>query len=243
MAGIAMTSDAVDRLAWLNQVFRELADHLTMAVLAVVQHDPRACLAHANRLMPTLKSKRVRVAIAAFYLRCILADQVVWGVAVIARRNRAMAGFLPTGELLAHDVAVRAGRRVIRQIRRAPRVVERVSACPDQYPRQSKRKQCNKWPKVHIAPPCRCLRLLSSYAAPASKALAGWPVSALTFGIKKARAADAPAFAQRRAISIVGLGGGVAVSRPGSYLGRILRACTITLVSLALRSVRSCCAS
>jgi len=185
MAGIAMTSDAVDRLAWLNQVFWELADHLTMAVLAVVQHDPRACLAHANRLMPILKSKRVRVAIAAIYLRCILADQVVWGVAVIARRDRAMAGFLPTGELLAHDVAVRAGRRVIRQIRRAPCVVERVSACPDQHPRQSKRKQHNEWPKVHTAPPCRCLRLLSSYAAPASKALAGWPVSALTFGIKK----------------------------------------------------------
>jgi hypothetical protein len=38
----------------------------------------------------------------------------VWGVAVVARRDRAMAGLLPTGELLTHDVAVRAGRRVIR---------------------------------------------------------------------------------------------------------------------------------
>jgi hypothetical protein len=64
-------------------------------------------------------------------LSCILADEICRRVAVIAGCNRAVRRLEPTVELLAHDVAVGAGRRVIRQIRPAPGVGESICADAD----------------------------------------------------------------------------------------------------------------
>src|SRR5262245_32381067 len=49
-------------------------------------------------------------------LGCILADEVRRRVATIAGRNRAMGRFEPAVELLLHDMAVGAGRRVVGEV-------------------------------------------------------------------------------------------------------------------------------
>jgi hypothetical protein len=67
-------------------------------------------------------------------IRCfgrILADEVCRGVAVVAGRHRAVGRLEPAVELFAHNVAVGAGRRVIRQIGPAPGVGESVYADAD----------------------------------------------------------------------------------------------------------------
>lgn len=49
----------------------------------------------------------------------VFAGKMIRGVAVVANRGLAMTGRNPTRELLAHDVAVGAGRGTISQIRSA----------------------------------------------------------------------------------------------------------------------------
>ena len=49
-------------------------------------------------------------------LRRIFADEVCRGMAMVAGRHRAVRRLEPAVELFAHDVAVGASRRVIRQI-------------------------------------------------------------------------------------------------------------------------------
>src|SRR5262249_19200205 len=49
-------------------------------------------------------------------LGCIFADEICRGVAAVAGGNRAMRRLEPAVELLLHDMAVSAGRRIIREV-------------------------------------------------------------------------------------------------------------------------------
>src|SRR5262245_42378674 len=53
---------------------------------------------------------------AVLRLRQILRNQPGWRVAVVADGHGSMAGARPGDVVIAHDVAVRAGGRVIRQV-------------------------------------------------------------------------------------------------------------------------------
>jgi hypothetical protein len=68
-------------------------------------------------------------AVRCFYR--VFADEVCRRVAAIAACHRAVRRLEPAVELLAHDVAVRAGLRVIRQIGPAPGICESVYADTD----------------------------------------------------------------------------------------------------------------
>ena len=64
-------------------------------------------------------------------VRCfcyIFADEVRRGMTAITRRNGAMGRFHPAVILLAHDVAISASRRIIRQIRPTLGIGKRVEA-------------------------------------------------------------------------------------------------------------------
>src|SRR5262245_17399077 len=49
-------------------------------------------------------------------LGCIFADEICRSVAAVAGGNRAMRRLEPAVELLLHDMAVSAGRRIIREV-------------------------------------------------------------------------------------------------------------------------------
>ena len=69
-----------------------------------------------NIVLVTARGEEKRMPEAIRYLGCILADEVHRRVATIAGRNRAMGRFEPAVELLAHHMAVGAGRRVVSKI-------------------------------------------------------------------------------------------------------------------------------
>ncbi len=64
-------------------------------------------------------------------LRQVLRHEPGWRVAIVADGDRAMAGALPGREMIAHDVAVGARRRVIRHVRPDLGVQKRVAADAD----------------------------------------------------------------------------------------------------------------
>jgi hypothetical protein len=59
--------------------------------------------------------ERVKKSVAGFHR--VLADQVVWRMAVIAGGGRPMAGLDPRIILRAHGMAVRAGSGIVQQVR------------------------------------------------------------------------------------------------------------------------------
>jgi hypothetical protein len=64
-------------------------------------------------------------------LGCILADEVCRRVTAIAARHRAMRRLEPAVELLLHDMAVGAGRRIVSKVGPALGVGEGIGANPD----------------------------------------------------------------------------------------------------------------
>src|SRR5262249_60453624 len=64
-------------------------------------------------------------------LRCILADEVYRGVAVIAGRHRTVRRLEPGIELFAHNVAVGAGRRIVSEVGPTLGISEGIDANPD----------------------------------------------------------------------------------------------------------------
>src|SRR4030095_13031673 len=73
-------------------------------------------------------------------LRGILADEVCRSVAVVAGRHRAVRRLAPAVELFAHDVAVGAGRRIVRKVGPSLGIRESIDTNPhgnaDHHPEQ-----------------------------------------------------------------------------------------------------------
>jgi len=70
-----------------------------------------------------------------------LADEIVRHMAIVARGDRVMTGLLPAIELLAHNVAIGAGARVIRQVGQPIGVEKRVAADTSQHPNKNNQKR------------------------------------------------------------------------------------------------------
>lgn len=95
-------------------------------------------------IMPAGEIKRMPEAVVG--LDGILSDQVVGSVAVVAGRDRMMAGLHPGVVLRLHDMAIRAGRRIIREIRVSLGVDKCVAAKPESHSQQNggRDADCNR---------------------------------------------------------------------------------------------------
>src|SRR5262245_55927427 len=100
-------------------------------------------------------------AIAGFCV--VLPKKASRGVTVIAHCKRAMGRLYPAGVLLAHDVTVCAGCRVVGHVRPTPRVRERVPdyahCCAYCYPQRNSPNRAQSHPvsfcigtRLYIAP-------------------------------------------------------------------------------------------
>src|SRR5688500_10797535 len=74
----------------------------------------------------------------------VLADEIVWRVAVVASRHRMMARLLPAIVMLAHDVAVDAGPRIAAEIRKAFAVTNGIAAGPDRCTNEDAQQQAEQ---------------------------------------------------------------------------------------------------
>lgn len=95
--------------------------------------------------VPCRERERVIPPIDAFHK--IFADErTMWGVAVVTSGDRMMRRFLPGGEMIVHDVAVRAGIRIVTEVRRSVRIHECVTSGSDKGPRQNRDQENEKEP-------------------------------------------------------------------------------------------------
>ena len=79
----------------------------------------------------------VRVPEPVARLGGVLAQEIVWNVAVVAHRHRSMTALDPAVILLVHHMAVRACARGVAHIGPAPRIRERVGPEPEHCTQQN----------------------------------------------------------------------------------------------------------
>ena len=97
---------------------------LGVAGAAGVLGDASVSLGDAKGIGIAADREVERVPEAVARLHRVLGNQRVRRVTVVARRHGVMAPLGPRGEVLAHDVAVRARRRIVAEVRVAARVPE-----------------------------------------------------------------------------------------------------------------------
>lgn len=103
--------------ARLSAVLTDDAAHqIMMTVDTVVLQNRGVARSDSNWLVKVLKGETLGMPEAVLRLGEVLAHQVVGRVAIVARRHRVMAGVLPAGIVVAHDVAVHAGLRIVAEI-------------------------------------------------------------------------------------------------------------------------------
>jgi len=81
-----------------------------------------------NRLVKFLRRERKAMPKTIGGFHVILPDEVMGGVAIIARGDVTMTGLRPPFILLVHDVAVDAGPRVFGEVRGTLGVMKRINA-------------------------------------------------------------------------------------------------------------------
>jgi len=92
---------------------KDLADQSLMARDAVIAENFAIAGPDANGFVKILQSEALGVPKPILGLGQVFADKIMRRVAVIARRNGMMTGFLPAIVLVTHDMAVHAGFRVV----------------------------------------------------------------------------------------------------------------------------------
>jgi hypothetical protein len=99
------------RVHWFNSV-----DNFLMTGTAGLLGNLPAVRFDLNIVLVAARGEEKRMPEAVGRFRRILADEVCRGVAMVAGRNRAVRRLEPAVELLAHHMAVGAGRRVVSKI-------------------------------------------------------------------------------------------------------------------------------
>ena len=106
----------------------DIVDDVLMTFAAGVFRDTPAAFLDLDRLVKFVRRERERMKKAVLRFREILRNEPRRRVAIVARRDRAMAGFNPGIEMVLHDVAVGAGAGIVAEIRAAFGIDERVTA-------------------------------------------------------------------------------------------------------------------
>ena len=112
-----------------------------MAPDAVVLHDSQTAGLDLDRLVKILKRKALAVPQAMLDLDQILAYKIVRHVAIVARRRRVVRALSPAVVLIAHDMAIHARSRVVRQVAQPLGIVEREHAHAEHHTRSRGQKR------------------------------------------------------------------------------------------------------
>lgn len=127
MADVTMAAHAAQRLIRPRRRIDRL-DDVSVTGATGAFGDARIHRRDANRFRERASGEVERMPEPIAGFGCVFADEVVRRVAVVAHRHAAMARSLPAFELLPHDVAIGAGGGIVRQVRAAARIEERVAA-------------------------------------------------------------------------------------------------------------------
>src|SRR5262245_41357748 len=123
----SMAADTNGRLAAARRDVH-LLDEVLVAATARGFRDLEIHRGDANRLREASGREHERVAESIPRLDPVLGKDLMRGVTVVAHGDGTMAGLHPARELLLHHVTVLARLRIVREIRSAARVEERVAA-------------------------------------------------------------------------------------------------------------------
>lgn len=132
MSHAAVAHDAINRVFLASVRRRNCADQCFVALQTIIQNNIFTHLAHLNRLWKILKSEGAGVREAVLGFGGIFANQIMRGVAAIARGNRLVARVRPALVLIPHNMAVHTCQGVIRKIRPAFGKIKRICANPQQ---------------------------------------------------------------------------------------------------------------
>jgi len=97
-------------------VREHLAHEALVAAYTIGIQDGLATLPNADGLMKIIQCKTLRMQKPAFGFDQIFGNELMGGMAIIARGGCMVTRFFPAVVLVIHDMAVLAGSRVIRQI-------------------------------------------------------------------------------------------------------------------------------
>jgi hypothetical protein len=109
----------------------DLADQTAMTLDAVVTENLAIARPDANGFVEILQRESFGVPKSVLGFGQIFSEEIMGRVTVVARCNGMMAGLLPAFILVAHDMAVDAGFRVIAEVRAAFRVIKRIATHPN----------------------------------------------------------------------------------------------------------------
>lgn len=128
MTDAAVTAKARGLIVFTAVTFDRLND-VRMAMAAGGFSDLAVALGDLDRIGILAGREIKRMPEPVLCLGRVFADQIVWRVTIVACGNTAMAALDPAIVLFLHHMAIRAGLRIVGEIRRALRVDE--SVCSD----------------------------------------------------------------------------------------------------------------
>jgi hypothetical protein len=133
-AGVA--ADTIKFFVLDHTVPRDFPDKVAMTIKTICIKDFGTGRPDPDRLMEILQREGLGMKVAVGNLGPPFAEKIVRHVAVVADGKAMMAGFLPAIELVAHDMAIGAGARVVRKITVSLRVIKGVATRTRQHPNE-----------------------------------------------------------------------------------------------------------
>ena len=144
-SGTARTSSGA--VGVIGPLCEQIAHGRPVTSDAVLLEHPRVALPEMDRLVEILEREGPRMGITVLELGEVLPDELVWNVAVVTGGDGVVPGLRRAIVRLAHDVAIGAGARVLREVRRPLCVVERVAARADEDAEQrDEQEPARSWP-------------------------------------------------------------------------------------------------
>ena len=129
MAHWSMAAGATHRIGRRRMMLGDFTDEIAVAANTICFENTAIVRPQPNGLVKILQRKTLRVPNAVFGFGEILGDEgVVGSMAIVAGGDRVVTGFLPAVEVIAHDVAVGTGFRIVAEIREGLSVVHGVAA-------------------------------------------------------------------------------------------------------------------
>ncbi len=125
-----MTGDAIQHLLIIACVCGDLTNQFSMTTDTIFLQNDGVVRLDADRFGEILQGKCAGVVIPIGCFGKVLAEDVVWHMAIVTGRYGLVARLLPAIVLLAHDMTIDTGFGVIREIGEPLSVIECVARHP-----------------------------------------------------------------------------------------------------------------
>ena len=136
MPDVVVTADAVEFLILNDPVRRDLAHKFFVAIQAVGLENGRVYRLDANRLLKVLQCECHGMVVTIAPFCPPFGEEIMRQVAVVAGGEGMVAGLLPAVILVAHDMTIRTGLGIARQVGSAMSVEKRILSKACQHSQQ-----------------------------------------------------------------------------------------------------------